>query len=275
MGYAFFNSFKFSAPTKTTSNSFFPIFFFSISEYLSAFEESPEFDEALSYFPDASLVSLSNAHRNLFKKAKPKWVVYNGIDTDLYKPGPKKEGYLLWLGRLGRAKDASGKFQDVKGIRWAIELAEKTEEKLLLSGNVEDPLFFEQDVRPHLSDKIQWMGPISNEQSLRKEEVVSLMQKAKTFLMTVNWEEPFGLVMAEAMACGTPVISFNRGSVSEIVIDGKTGFVVDPEEGVEGLKKALFRIDTIKREDCRKHIEENFTIDKMVDNYEKLYRQLL
>ncbi len=79
--------------------------------------------------------------------------------------------------------------------------------------------------------------------------------------------------MAEAMSCGTPVIAFNRGAVSEIVVEGKTGFLVDPAQGVEGLENALSKINTIKPEDCRKHVEDNFSINKMVSDYEKLYKK--
>ena len=93
--------------------------------------------------------------------------------------------------------------------------------------------------------------------------------------MTVNWFEPFGLVMAEAMSCGTPVIGFNRGAVPELVVDGKTGFVVPYEKGVTGLKEALAKINQIKPQDCREHVVKNFSVEKMVDNYEKTYYQIL
>ncbi|GAH99266.1 unnamed protein product, partial [marine sediment metagenome] len=160
-------------------------------------------------------------------------------------------------------------------IRWAIKLARETNSKLLLAGNVEDPEFFKRDVKPYLSKKIRWIGPVSPEQPLTKKEVAKLMQEAKAFLMTINWYEPFGLVMAESMSCGTPVIGFDRGAVSELVVDGKTGFVVKPKEGINGLKKALKNIDKIKPKDCRKHIEKNFSLEKMVEEYEKVYYKVL
>ena len=232
-------------------------------------------DELLSFYPKTNFIALSQGYKKLYKKAKIYSVVYNGVNTKAYKYQGKKKDYLFWLGRLARGRGADRKFLDQKGVRWAIELAESSGTQLYLAGPCEDPLFFEEEVKPHISEKIQWVGDISSEQSLPVEKIISLMQGAKAFLMTVNQDEPFGLVMAEAMACGTPVIAFNRGAVSEIVIDGKTGFVVDPQEGVEGLKKALEKIDNIERNACRKHIEENFTVDKMVDNYEKLYKQLI
>lgn len=237
-----------------------------------------ELDEALSLFNSEKnifFVSISKAAKRLAKKTKIFKVVYNGIDTNLYKFCEKKEDYLLWIGRLSKAKDKSGEFLDPKGIRWAIKLARETDSKLLLAGNVEDIEFFNRDVKPYLSRKIKWVGPISKEQPLSKKEVAKLMQKARAFLMTINWYEPFGLVMAEAQSCGTPVIGFKRGSVPELVVHQKTGFVVDPREGIEGLKKALKNINKIDPKACRKWVEENFSLEKMVDNYEKTYFEIL
>lgn len=236
---------------------------------------TPELDETLSLFSNTYLVSISNAHKNLFKKAKIYKVVYNGIDTEVYSFSDKKEDYLLWLGRLSKSKNKDGSFIDPKGVRFAIQLAEETGQKLLLSGNIEDMDFYNRDIKPHLNYKIQWVGRLSSELVLDKKEVSLLMQKAKTFLITVNWDEPFGLVMAEAMSCGTPVIGFDRGAVKELVIDGKTGFVIPYEKGVEGLKEALDKIDTINPQDCRDHVVKNFSTQTMVNNYESLYQEII
>lgn len=238
-------------------------------------QATAEYDDVLSLFPKANLVSISNAHKNMFKKANIRFVVYNGVDTETFSLEKQKDNYLLWIGRLGRAKDKDGNFVDAKGVRWAIELARRTGEKLLISGNVEDMDFYDKDVKPFLDDKICWFGPVSSEQELSHAEVVKLMQKAKAFLFPINWEEPFGLVMAEAMACGTPVIGFDRGSVSEVVLDGKTGYVVPPSEGVDGLEKALQKISVIDSNECRKHAEDNFSIEKMIDSYEKVYKEVI
>jgi len=235
----------------------------------------PEFDDVLSLFPNTYLISISQAHRALFKKTKFYKVIYNGVDTNIYSYQEKKDDYLLWLGRLSKAKNTDGSFMDPKGIRWAIKLAEETDSKLMLGGNVEDMDFYKKDVEPHLSDKIKWVGAVSTELTLTKQEVAKLMQNAKAFLMTINWYEPFGLVMAEAMACGTPVLAFDRGSVKELIIDGKTGFVVSPESGVEGLKEALNKIGTIKPQACRDHVVKNFSTETMVNNYEKTYSEIL
>ncbi len=233
-----------------------------------------ESDEVFSLFKKLNLICISKSANQLAKKTKVRKVIYNGIDTELYRFQAQKDDHLLWLGRLSRAKDNKGNFMDPKGIKWAIKLARATNSKLLLSGNVEDIEFFNKDVRPYLSKKIKWVGPVSPELPLTKKHVARLMAKAKVFLMTINWQEPFGLVMAESMSCGTPVIGFDRGSVSELVINGKTGFVVKPSQGLAGLKKALKNIDKINPMDCRKHIEKNFSLEKMVENYEKTYRNL-
>lgn len=235
---------------------------------------TPEMDEALASFPDSNLVAISKSAESLANKSKISRMVYNGVDTNLYAFNKEKEDYLLWIGRLAKSKDDKGEFIDPKGVKWAIKLAEATGARLLMGGNVEDVEFFEQEVKPHLNDKIKWIAEISAEQPLSKQEVADLMQKAKAFLMTINWEEPFGLVMAEAMSCGTPVIAFDRGSVPELIEDGKTGFIVDPEKGVDGLVEAYNKIDQIDPQVCRTHVEEKFSTEKMVENYEKVYLEL-
>jgi glycosyltransferase involved in cell wall biosynthesis len=238
-------------------------------------QATSELDEVLSLFNNTYFVSISEAHKKLFQKTKIFKVVYNGIDTNIYSYQEKKDDYLLWLGRLSKAKNPDGSFMDPKGVKWAIKLAQETNSKLLMSGNIEDMNFFNTDVKPHLNDKIQWIGPLSSELILTKPEIASLMQKAKVFLMTINWYEPFGLVMAEAMSCGTPVIGFDRGAVSELIVEGKTGFVVPPEKGIGGLKEALNKINQIKPQDCRDHVVKNFSTQTMVDNYEKTYQEII
>ena len=231
-------------------------------------------DDTLSLFHNSSFVALSKAYAALYKKTKCIAVVYNGVDTNLYAYKKEKKDYLFWLGRLPKAKNDDGIFMDPKGVRYAIALAEKTGATLLMAGAVEDPEFFYTDVKPHLNASIQWLGGVSSHQSLSSAEVVSLMQDAKAFLMTINQEEPFGLVMAEAMSCGTPVIGFDRGSVKEVIEDGMTGFVVAPDKGTSGLVEAFEKIGTIDSSACRGRVEQYFSIAKMVENYEKVYRQL-
>lgn len=234
----------------------------------------------LRYFPQAHLVAISE----VAKKASglPMEVIYNGIDTDFFIPtkNPKKD-YLLFVGRLSRAKDGRGNFLDPKGVLHAINVAEKLKEKLLIVGNVEERRFYDELIKPRLTDNIRFIGEPQEEPMLSREQMRELFQNAKALLFPINWEEPFGLVMVEAMSCGTPVIGFNRGSVSEIIIDGKTGFVVDPSRGIKGLIEALEKLNTLSiveyetmSKTSQKYVKEQFSIKQMVENYEKLYQHL-
>jgi len=231
----------------------------------------PELDEVFSLFPSSKIIGPEGAKR-LAKKTKMYKTISLGVDTDLYSFQLKKDDYLLWIGRLGKAKDEKGNFIDLKGVRWAIKLARATNSRLLMGGNVEDPDFFKRDVKPYLSNKIKWITKVSFEQPLNKRQVAKLMQKAKVFLMMC---EAFGLVAMEAQSCGTPVIGFAGKRPSKIVINGKTGFTVKRKDGLEGLKKALGNIDKINPKDCREHIEKNFSLERTIDNYEKVYKVLV
>lgn len=251
-------------------------------------------EDLLSNFRNSHFTALSKAYTKYFKKDYFHKVIYNGVDTDTYALSEKKEDYMFWLGRLPKGKNQDGTFIDPKGVRQAIELAKKTGKKLLLAGAVEDAEFFRKDVEPFLNENIKWVGEVSEEQSLTVEQVISLLQGAKVFLMTVNQDEPYGLVMAEAMACGTPVIGYARGSVGEIVEDGKTGFIVNPsgkdkrgnwitqKTGVQGLADAVEHIYSMKKKEykkmqksCRARVEKYFTIERMVNEYELLYTELI
>jgi glycosyltransferase involved in cell wall biosynthesis len=234
---------------------------------------------------ESRLVSISeSASKTLNLKSA---VIYNGIDINFFIPDEtSQKNYLFFVGRMSKAK-ANGKFLDPKGVNNALKVAKDLKENLKIVGNVENRSFYDEIVAPNLSDKIKFVGDVSSEQTVSREQMVRLHQNAKALLFPINWEEPFGLVMAEAMACGTPVIAYNRGSVSEIVQDGVTGFIVEPEgsknesnwtikkKGIEGLMEAVKRIGEIDRKVCREHALRNFSVEKMVDNYEKLYYEVL
>lgn len=228
-------------------------------------------DDVLSRYPKTHFISLSDAYQKLYTKTRFFRTVYNGMDPEVYSFHPEKSDYLFWLGRLPKGKNQDGTFIDPKGVRWAIKLAQETDSKLFISAPVEDLDFYKTDIEPHLNDKIQFVGNPTSEQSVPIEKIIELYQNAKAFLMTVNQHEPFGLVMTEAMSCGTPVIGFDRGSVPEVIADGKTGFVVPYNQGVSGLKEALNKIDQIRPEDCRQHVLDHFSLEKMVEGYEKVY----
>ncbi len=248
---------------------------------------TPELKMALSdTYGSSILVSISKSAKaalNLNSR-----LIYNGIDTDFFIPNSILKSYLLFVGRMSKAKE-NGKFMDPKGVVSAIKVAQKTGDDLRIVGNIEDKSFYDELIAPNLSEKIQLVGEVSSEQNVSREEMLSLYQNAKVLIFPIRWEEPFGLVMAEAMACGIPVIAYNRGSVPEIVRDGLTGFIIDPDDedrpgkgkwiikkqGIEGLIEAVKRIGEIDRKACRKHVKENFSDEKMVENYEKLYQEIL
>lgn len=238
-------------------------------------QTTPYVQQTLAQFKKTHFVPISQNQRTLLNNSNITRTIYNGIDTGAFSYYEHKEDYLFWLGRLARAKNPDGSFMDPKGVRWAIQLARETNQRLLLAGAVEDRQFYDKDVKPYLSDTIRWIGPIQAKQGMERKEIVRLMQRAKAFLMTINWEEPFGLVMAEAMSCGTPVIGFRRGSVPELVVNGKTGFVVDPLDGIAGLIQAVSDIGSINPVDCRKHVEKYFSTSIMVNNYASLFKDLL
>jgi glycosyltransferase involved in cell wall biosynthesis len=147
--------------------------------------------------------------------------------------------------------------------------------KLKIVGNIEEQGFYDELIAPHLSQDIELVGGVSSEQTLTRQQIVGLYQGAIAFVNPIQWEEPFGLVMAEAASCGVPVVAYNRGSVAELVVDGKTGFVVDPALGVDGIVGAIQKAGSIDPATCRAHAVENFSKTHMVSEYEKLYQTLI
>lgn len=242
---------------------------------------TPELAMALSdTYKNTHLVCISKSGQKKLNLAAT--VIYNGVDTTLFsKAKSSKKSYFLFVGRMSKAKDSRGKFLDPKGVQDAIRTAEQLGEDLLIVGNVEDRTFYDTLIAPHLSSKIKFVGEVSSEQKLKREKLVNLYQNAKALLFPIGWEEPFGLVMIEAMACGTPVIAFDRGAVPEVVIDGLTGFVVNSDRGIKGLVEALEKLNTLSiveyeamSKASRKRVEGQFSIERMVENYEKLYQHL-
>ena len=208
--------------------------------------------------PNQHFISISNNQRRDAPDLPYAATIYNGVDTSLWEYAPEHEDYLLFAGRI----------VPQKGIKEAIKVAQETNHRLLIIGPVYDDHreYFDQYIKPHLNDKILYLG------FMEQEQLVKYYQKAKAFLMPIQWEEPFGLTMAEAMACGTPVIALRRGSVPEVIVDGKTGFIVD---SIGEMIEAVGKIDEIKRKDCHRHVIDTFSIDKMVDAYERTFRDII
>lgn len=218
-------------------------------------------DTACELFGHNKFVSISKSQQRNLREVKFTANVYNGtVDLNRYQLGPGGD-YLIWVGR----------FCDAKGTREAIEIAKKSGNKLLLAAkeSPEDREYFEKYVKNEIDNKnIIFVGEIGIEEKNK------LLGKAKAFLMPINWEEPFGLVMIESMACGTPVIAYDRGSVPEIIKNGETGFIVKHGD-IGGMVKAVNRIDKIDRHACREHVEHNFSIEKMVEGYEAVYKKII
>lgn len=211
-------------------------------------------------FKRSKIISISNAQRKEMPDANYIGTVYNGtVDFDKYHLGEGGGGYLAWLGR----------FNPYKGAKEAIVVAKKTGKKLILAGQIgeEDKEYFKKEIEPEIdNDYIKYIGEVDIG---GKDE---LLGNAEALLMPISWEEPFGLVMIEAMACGSPVIAFNRGSVSEVVDNRKSGFVVAPNN-INEMTEAVKEIDKIDRSYCREWVRNNFSIDRMVKGYESLYRE--
>lgn len=210
-------------------------------------------------FKKANYVSISKNQRKGFPSLNFVGNVYNGIDVEKFPFSEKMGNYLAFLGRMSPEK----------GPIQAIEAAKKTGIKLKMAAKIDtvDREFFENMVKPHIDNKqIEFIGEIG------PKEKGEFLKNALALLTPVQWEEPFGLYFTEAMATGTPVISFRRGSVPEIIKDGETGFIVN---NIKEMVEAVKDIDKINRIDCRKHVEKNFSIKNMVDGYEKAYKKVL
>lgn len=215
----------------------------------------------LQKYKDLQYISISNAARQGGENLNWLATVYNGVDLRLYQFNPTPKDYFLWL----------GKFNADKGVKEAILSAKKAGVKLLVAGAIdllegEDLWYYQNEVKPLIDNQqIVYVGELNDEQ---KNKVYG---EAIGFLNPIQWNEPFGLVMAEAMATGTPVISFNNGAAPEIIVDGKTGFLV---ENIDQMVEKIREIGKINRMECRQRVEQYFTIEKMIDEYCKIYENV-
>jgi glycosyltransferase involved in cell wall biosynthesis len=222
----------------------------------------PMYEEMIILFkklPEVNYVAISNAQRRNAPGVNFVKTIHHGLPTEDYDFNPEPEDHLLWLSKL----------TPEKGIAEAIEIAKKTGEKLIIAGVIPKEYhdFFEYRIQPMIDGKqIQFVGAADFKKK------VELFKKAKACLYPIKREEPFGLIVIESMACGTPVIAYKRGAMAEIIKNGKTGFLVNSQkEMIEALKK----IKKIKRIDCYRHIKKKFNLEKMVNKYEALYNTIL
>jgi len=200
-------------------------------------------------------VSISNADRS--PDLDYVKTIHHGIDIKLFDFEPEPDDYLLFFGRIHHDK----------GAKEALEIARACNKKLILAGIIQDENYYRQHIEPHLdNDNAVYVGsadPVQRNQ---------LLGKASVLLHPIQFNEPFGLSVIESMACGTPVIAFNKGSMPELIENGKNGFLVKTvNEAIE----ATAHINDIDRSDCRRHVEKYFTSDRMVEEYIQVYKTAL
>lgn len=185
-------------------------------------------------------------------------VIYNALPVGDFPLETQKENYLLFLGRI----------TPFKGLSEAITVAQKTNTPLFIIAKI-DPVdhdYYEKEIKPHIDSKlIHYLGEADFSRK------VAYLKKARCLLFPILWEEPFGLVMVEALACGTPVVAFRRGSVPEIIQDGINGFIVD---NINEMAKAVKKVEMISPAKCRDSVEKRFSVERLVNEYENLFKKI-
>ena len=199
-------------------------------------------------------VSISNSDRS--DKLNYIATIYHGINLEQFTFNKESGNYLIFFGRM----------HPDKGAKEAIQIAKKFGAKLVMAGIVQDRDYFEQEIEPHFGDDVVYVGSVGPE---KRDE---LLGGAYALLHPIFFEEPFGLSVVEAMACGTPVVAFNKGSMPELIESGKNGFIV---ENVEEAVAVLGKIPKIDRQCCRDTVEKKFSVERMVDDYIKVYQQII
>lgn len=199
-------------------------------------------------------VSISNSDRS--RKLNYIATVYHGINLEQFTFKKDIGDYLLFFGRMHKDK----------GAKEAIQIAKAFGKKLIMAGIVQDQEYFDKEIAPHFGEDIVFVGSVGPQ---RRDE---LLGGAYALLHPIFFEEPFGLSVVESMACGTPVVAFNKGSMPELIEDGKNGFIVS---NVEEAVAALGKISGIDRQCCRQTVEERFSVERMVDDYIKVYQQII
>jgi len=220
--------------------------------------DMPELVPVYRHFRNMPIISISDAQREPLAWAGWQRTIHHGVPPELHSFGDGDPGYLLFLGRISPEKQP-----DV-----AIEIAKRANRPLKIAAKVDrvDQAYFDERIKPLLDHPlIEYVGEVGHE---RKDE---LLCGASALLFPIDWPEPFGLVTIEAMACGTPVIAFNRGSVPEIIEDGVSGFIV---EGIEEAVLAVENIGRIDRRGVRRAFERRFTAARMADEYMQVYESI-
>ena len=212
------------------------------------------------HFDDVPLVSISDAQRWPLRDLDLAWAgtVHHGLPLEAYPRGPGRGGYLAFLGR----------FSPEKRPDLAIAVAKRAGIPLKMAAKVDpvDRPYFEREIEPLLADPlVEYLGEIG------ETDKADFLGNAVALLFPIDWPEPFGLVMIESLACGTPVIARSCGSVPEVIRPGLTGFIAD---SVEEMAEAVRHLDRIEREACRREVEARFSVARMVDGYEAIYEKV-
>ena len=183
--------------------------------------------------------------------------IHHGIDIQQFDFQPAPDDTLLFFGRIHRDK----------GTREALNIARACNKKLILAGIIQDQAYYDQYVAPHIENsRVLYAGSVGPAERNR------MLGKACALLHPIQFDEPFGLSVIESMACGTPVIAFDRGSMPELIENGQSGFLVN---NLDAAIEAVARIKEIDRADCRRHVERHFTVDRMIDEYIQVYEMIL
>jgi glycosyltransferase involved in cell wall biosynthesis len=205
------------------------------------------------------LIAISHAQSKPAPQIPIARVIHHGLDVEEFPVGGGQGGYFLFLGRMSPDK----------GAHRATEIAFKAGVPLIMAAKMREPWehrYFDRNVRPYLNDDIRYVGEVPHEEKLE------LLANARGLIFPIRWNEPFGMVMIEAMACGTPVLAFPEGAAPEVVQDGTTGFLcADEAEMVD----AIGRIDQIDRAACRASVEDYFSTDRMVREHIELFEKIL
>ena len=222
---------------------------------------TPDNEKMFTHARSQPYVSISNAQREPRLNLNCVATVYNGIDLSTYKfhEKPQDPPYLAFLGRISPEK----------GTHVAIEIAKRSGWRLKMAGKVDvvDVKYFEEEIKPLIDGKqIEYLGEADHTQ---KNELIG---GAVATLFPITWREPFGLVMVESMAAGTPVIAMELGSTSEVIAHGKTGFLC---HNVDEFVEAIDKVGQLNRHTCREHVMNHFSVQRMTDGYEAVYQQLL
>ncbi len=216
---------------------------------------APLFDE----YRDIPVISISNSQRRPLPQANWQATVYNGVPESHFTFQPRPGQYLAFLGRISPEKRADR----------AIEIARRAGIPLRIAAKVDkvDEQYFNERIKPLLRDPlIEFIGEID------EREKDAFLGEARALLLPIDWPEPFGLVMIEAMACGTPVIAYGHGAVPEVIDEGKTGYMV---HDIDGAVRAVERLDAIGRQTCRETFERRFSASRMARDYVKVYHNMI